>query len=70
VIPQRLPNTALAAAEEAVTIRRTLAWARPDAFTRNPATSLNNLAARLSDLGRREEALAVAEEAQKLNLVE
>jgi tetratricopeptide (TPR) repeat protein len=50
-------------AEEAVRLRRTLAAARPDAFTPDLALSLNNLANRLSDLGRREEALTAAEEA-------
>ena len=44
-------------------IRRDLARARPEAFTPNLAGSLNNLANRLSDLGRREEALAAAQEA-------
>ena len=50
-------------AEEAVAAYRQLAAARPDAFTPDLATSLNNLSNRLSDLGRREDALAVAEEA-------
>ncbi|MFL5288491.1 MAG: tetratricopeptide repeat protein [Rhodopila sp.] len=54
---------ALAAAEDAVRLRRTLAATRPDAFTPDLAGSLNNLANRLSDLGRREEALAAAEDA-------
>ena len=44
-------------------IRRQLAEARPDAFLPDLATSLNNLSDRLSDLGRREEALAAIEEA-------
>ena len=57
---------ALAAAEEAVRLYRTLAQARPDAFMPDLAGSLNNLAARLSDLGRREEALAAVEEAVRL----
>ena len=56
----------LAAAEEAVALRRELACARPDAFTPDLATSLNNLANRLSDVGRREDALAAAEEAVAL----
>ena len=54
---------ALAAAQEAVDIRRRLAADRPDAFLPDLAGSLNNLGARLSDLGRREEALAAAQEA-------
>ncbi len=52
-----------AAIEEAVTIRRELAVARPDAFRPDLAGSLNNQSAFLSDLGRREEALAAIEEA-------
>jgi tetratricopeptide (TPR) repeat protein len=54
---------ALAAVEEAVTIRRELAAARPDAFLPGLATALNNQSNRLSGLGRREEALAAVEEA-------
>ena len=54
---------ALAAIEEAVTIHRQLAEARPDAFLPDLATSLNNQSVRLADLGRREEALAAIEEA-------
>ena len=54
---------ALAAIQEAVTIRRELAAARPDAFRPDLATSLNNLSVRLADLGRREEALAAIQEA-------
>jgi tetratricopeptide (TPR) repeat protein len=54
---------ALAAIEEAVTIRRTLAQTQPDTFLPDLAASLNNLAPRLSGLGRREEALAAIEEA-------
>ena len=54
---------ALVAAEEAVDLHRRLAAERPDAFTPDLATSLNNLANRLSGLGSREEALAAAEEA-------
>ena len=44
-------------------IRRELAEARPDAFRPDLAMSLNNLSARLAELGRREEALAAIEEA-------
>ncbi|MGO8883313.1 MAG: hypothetical protein ACLQI7_06365, partial [Streptosporangiaceae bacterium] len=54
---------ALAAVEEAVTIRRQLAAARPDAFLPALAASLNNQSNRLADLGRREDALAAVEEA-------
>nr|WP_237557909.1 tetratricopeptide repeat protein [Streptomyces sp. SID5470] len=53
----------LTAIEEAVSIRRTLAEARPDAFLPNLAMSLNNLAIRLGDLGRREDGLTAIEEA-------
>jgi len=55
-----LAVVAAAAIEEAVTIRRELAAARPDAFRPDLAMSLNNLSA---DLGRREDALAAIEEA-------
>jgi tetratricopeptide (TPR) repeat protein len=51
---------------KAVRLRRTLAAARPDAFTPDLATSLNNLAGCLCDLGRREDALAAALEARDL----
>jgi tetratricopeptide (TPR) repeat protein len=54
---------ALAAAEEAVGLYRTLAANRPDAFTPDLARSLCNLGNMLGALGRREEALARAEEA-------
>ena len=54
---------ALAAIQEAVTIRRELAAVRPDAFRPDLAASLNNLAVRLGELGRREEALAAIQEA-------
>lgn len=54
---------ALAATEEAVAIRRSLAGARPDAFAPNLAASLHSLGGWLSNLGRREEALAVTQEA-------
>jgi len=47
---------ALAAAQEAVDIRRRLAQTRPDAFLPNLAASLNNLGMMLSNLGRREQA--------------
>ena len=54
---------ALAAIQEAVTIRRELAAARPDAFRPDLAGALNNLSLWLADLGRREAALAAIEEA-------
>ncbi|MFZ5895585.1 MAG: tetratricopeptide repeat protein, partial [Myxococcota bacterium] len=44
------------------------AAARPDAFLPDLAMSLNNLGAMLSDLGRREEALAAAEEGVAITL--
>jgi hypothetical protein len=53
----------LAAAEEAVRIRRTLAAERPDAFLPDLAMSLNNVSVMLSELGRREAALAASREA-------
>ena len=59
-------EAALAAAQQAVDLRRTLAAARPEAFTPDLARSLNNLANRLSDLGQREAALATAQEAVAL----
>ena len=43
---------ALAAIEEAVTLRRQLAAARPDAFPPDLAASLNNLSSRLSGTRR------------------
>jgi hypothetical protein len=43
---------ALAPAQEAVALRRALARANPDAFNPDLAMSLNNLANRLSELGR------------------
>ena len=57
-----LREDALAAIEEAVTLRRELAAARPDTFGPGLAGSLNNLSICLADLGRREEALAAVEE--------
>ena len=54
---------ALAAIQEAATIHRELAAARPDAFRPGLAKSLRNLAIALADLGRREEALAAIQEA-------
>ncbi len=57
---------ALAAADEAVALRRHLAAARPDIFAPDLAMSLNNLANCLSELGQREEALEAADEAVAL----
>ena len=54
---------ALAAIEEAVTIRRQLAGARPDAFLPDLAMALNNQSIRVGDPGRQVEALAAVEEA-------
>ena len=54
---------ALAAVDEAATLYRQLADARPDAFLPNLASALNNLSVLLSGLGRREDALAAVEEA-------
>jgi tetratricopeptide (TPR) repeat protein len=49
-----------------VKLYRELFEQNPDAFRPDPARSLNNLANRLSELGRRLEALPPAEEAVKL----
>jgi tetratricopeptide (TPR) repeat protein len=54
---------ALAAIDEAVTIRRDLARAWPDAFLPDLAASLNNQSIQLGELGRGEEALAAIDEA-------
>lgn len=54
---------ALAAAEEAVNIRRALARTQPEAVTSDLAMALNILAICLSQLGRREPALAAITEA-------
>ena len=53
---------ALAAVEEAVTIHRALAAARPDAFGPNLATSLNNQSNALAVSAELEEALDAASE--------
>ena len=58
---QREP--ALDAAREAVALRRTLAAARPDAFTPNLAGSLRVLGDLCAEAERREEALALLHEA-------
>jgi hypothetical protein len=49
-----------------VALYRNLARGRPDAFRPDLVASLNTLAIRLSNLGRREPALAAAEEAAAL----
>ena len=54
---------ALAAIEEAVTIRRALAQVRPAVFASRYASSLDAQAAILSELGRDSEAKAVQQEA-------
>ena len=54
--------------DEAVGVYRQLAAARPDAFLPNLAMSLNNQSGRLSELGRREDALTVIDEALRLVL--
>ena len=56
-------QAALAPAQEAVTIRRQLAEANPDAYLPSLAMSLNNLGVRLSEVGQRQAALAPAQEA-------
>jgi len=59
-------EAALAAAREAVALRRTLATRNPDAFQPDLAASLNNLGAKLGELGQRELALAATREAVDL----
>ncbi|MFI0412337.1 tetratricopeptide repeat protein [Actinomadura sp. 3N508] len=57
---------ALEAVTEAVSVYRTLAQERPDAFLSNLASSLNNQSNHLSDLGRWEEALEAITEAVQI----
>ncbi|GLX11171.1 hypothetical protein Misp03_80970 [Microbispora sp. NBRC 16548] len=57
---------ALEAVTEAVTVYRSLAETRPDAFQPDLAMALNNQATCLSNLGQREKALTAIEEAIKL----
>jgi tetratricopeptide (TPR) repeat protein len=59
-------EAALAAAQEAVELRRALAAQHPDRFQPDLAMSLNNLASRLGDLGQREAALVAVQEAAEL----
>jgi len=68
-----LPEHSLALAPKAldlyqvlVEMHEKLAAARPDAFLPDLAASLNNLANRLSELGRREEALAAGQRAAEI----
>jgi hypothetical protein len=49
-----------------VEIRRKLSSTRPEAYLPHLARSLNNFSKRLSDLGRREEALLAIEEAVEI----
>ena len=56
----------MAPAQEAVELYRALARANPDAFTPDLAMALNNLANRLSELGRHAEALASYAEGLRL----
>lgn len=56
------PQQALAPAQEAVTIRRRLAEANPDAHLPNLATSLTNLKESLAAAGRNEDVAKVEEE--------
>ncbi|WP_456047181.1 tetratricopeptide repeat protein, partial [Actinomyces sp.] len=59
-------HEALAAAREAVRLRRALAEVSPQAYTPDLAGSLNNLANILSAVGEQHEALAAAREAVEL----
>ena len=59
----RRPADALPVTEEAVTIRRELAAAKPDRYRPDLASSLTNLGIRFSELGRPADALPVTEEA-------
>jgi tetratricopeptide (TPR) repeat protein len=61
-----LGDAALAAAQEAVDIYRSLASARPEAFLRDLATNLDQLSNVQADLGRHEAALVTAMEAVDL----
>ncbi|MGW2811568.1 tetratricopeptide repeat protein, partial [Streptomyces sp. NPDC001450] len=60
---RHLPDHALAAGGPGVTALRTLAEANRDAYLPDLAVMLNNLGVRLAGVGRRQEALAPAEEA-------
>jgi hypothetical protein len=57
---------ALTLSEEAVTLRRQLAQANPDAYLPDLAGSVGNHALRLAEAGRREQALTLSEEAVTL----
>lgn len=56
-------DEALAAVEEAVTVRREMFEADPSAYLPDLAASLNDLSVRLSGVGRRDEALGAISEA-------
>ena len=56
----------MAAAQEAVDLRRELAESNRDAYLPNLAGSVNNLAIQLAEAGRRAEGLAAAQEAVEL----
>jgi hypothetical protein len=65
-LPQQSFNLAPLAADLTQRLTETLrqrALTEPDAYVPDLATALNNLSTRLADLGRREDALAAAEEA-------
>ena len=55
---------ALAVSQEAVTLHRKLVGLNAEAFVPQLASALDHLSQRLSDFGRREEALAASEEAR------
>ncbi|MFB7470883.1 tetratricopeptide repeat protein [Kitasatospora sp. NPDC056184] len=62
-LQRHLPEHAVAAAEPGVDALRALAETNPDAYLPDLASSLNNLAVRLAEVGRRQESLASAQEA-------
>ena len=55
-------EAALASTQEAVNLYRKLAQARPDAFEPDLAMSLENLARRIREVGRFDQAVQVAQE--------
>jgi hypothetical protein len=70
LFPSTWPTSTLASLSNTLcheeALYRELARARPEAFTPDLAGSLNTLATSLSELGRREEALAISEERKRL----
>ena len=60
-------DESLTAIQEAVTVRRALAEAHPDAYLPNLAMSLNNLANLLESLGRSAESDVVRQEVTLLD---